>query len=143
MKGDTSGIVTPAGYIGEIKETLSSGAATLTTNTYSDGGNAGVTVGPGTWMFTETAIITIGTMTSLQRIIVGVGTSPQTSGVGDNGFYMEYRPASHTPTGNLAYTITTRAVLVTTTTTYYPKVYVTATVGTATCSNFIYAVRIA
>jgi hypothetical protein len=129
--------------IGEIKETVSSGAAALTTSTYSDGGNAGVTVGPGTWVFTVVCQINVGTMTGLVRILIGVGTSPQTAGVSGAGYYMDLKPAAHTPPSSPVYTMTTRPTLVTTTTTYYPKLLVAATVGTATGENYIYAVRIA
>jgi len=141
--GDTSGTTVPSGFIGEIKEQATAGAVAVVSSTYNVGGNAGISVGPGVWIFYTTSAYTIGTMTGVTRTIIGVSTDSGGFADSSDVNYVQTQPASYIPTGNFRIAFTSAPILVSTTATYYPKCYITATPGTATVSGYIRAVRIA
>lgn len=141
--GDVSGTTVPAGYIGEIKE-ASGSPVTPTSGQYSDGGNAGVYVTKGTYIFYVRSAVTPGTMSAVTRYLQAVSTSSGNA-FADAGElnYRDERPASHTPSGSVVWTFTTAPILVTSDATYYPKVQIVGTIGTGVVANYIRAVRIA
>lgn len=143
--GRTDGSTPGSGYIGEMQTITPSGAVSTVSGTANDGGSAGVTLSPGTYLLEMSFNCTVGTMSALTEILWGIGTASGTGTTGllaSLGMVASERPASHTPTGNFARTLT-KVVNVTSTTTYYPKLRITATVGTATNINYIWATRIA
>jgi len=141
--GDTSGTTVPSGYIGE-KLSSTGSDVTPTTDQYTDGGNAGLTLNPGVYMLQSTSTYYVGTGSAVTTYICGIGTASGNSSTGmssDN--YIWLAPASHTPSSNQVFHSANWYVVVTTATTYYPKFKVKGTIGTGTVTSSLVAVRIA
>lgn len=143
--GDTSGNAVPAGLIGERQTNTSSGATGLTSGQYSDGGNAGLTLQPGIWLVKAHASISWGSASALTLTYIGIGTASGNSATGADPLdYIQISSTSRTP-GAITDLISSSGSYqnIPVATTFYPKTYITATVGTATTSNRVSAVRIA
>jgi len=144
--GATDGKNACTGCVGEVVSVSSSGPAAITSGQYTDGGNAGLNLKPGRWRISGSYLVTVGTMSALVNVLWGIGTSPGNSGDGLTTAlpitYIQERPASHTPTGNLVRMFDGVTVNISTPTTYYPKMFIAATVGTATSTHHIQAIRV-
>lgn len=115
-------------------------ATALVNNTYNSGGNAGVLLTPGTYLLNASAAIVPTGLSALVEKSLGIATSSGGAPIGKA--YTQERPASHTPSGNMRMWHKGEYLVVTANQTYYPTFLIGATVGTATVSCYIEAIKI-
>jgi hypothetical protein len=132
--GNAAGTTPAAGYIGEYKEALGTLQAIATT-TYSIQSNAGVQLTPGVWEIQGIAIVAPAATTTLLNTLFGISTTTTNDNTGfdaNRNVFSSFHGNITNPNGD-AWRVNTPIwrVNVTTTTTYYPKVYVSF--GTSTC----------
>lgn len=139
--GDTSGSVVPVGMLGEKLEVLQTSLANCgTANQFKDFGS--VTLGPGVWslsficMFSQSG-------SNISVCLAGIGTVAGNSGTGQNqgeNAFFGVPPSSATDN---TITIPNYVVSISSTTTFYGKVYATYSTGTPQYRGRLTAVRIA
>jgi hypothetical protein len=153
--GATKGIAAPAsstatsypaaGNIGEYKEALGS-STSLTTSSYSVCSNAGVSLTPGIWDIQASGLIQPNSTSSLTTIfcfISTTNTNDNTNIDANRNLFSSYHGGITNANGD-SWRVSTPMwrVNVTSTTTYYPKIFVNF--GTSTCNGIanIFARRI-
>lgn len=119
--GDTTGTTVPAGYIGEYIESVNSTGLAVSNGVYQD--LVSVTLTPGTWDLCFTGQLTNGGSNTFAVYGISTVSGNSSSGliVGDNAFEI-YAPGGSSGTSLGAAAIHWRRN-VTTTTTYYAKVF--------------------
>ena len=144
--GNAAGTAPAAGYIGEYKEALGVGGSSLTTNVYNVTGNSGVLLQPGVWEIQCLGIISPAATTTLTTIFCFPSTSAINDAAGvdfDRNAFTSYHDGI--TTGGDSWRVNTPIwrVNVTSTTTYYPKLFVIFGTSTCTGKTNIFARRIA
>lgn len=132
--GNAAGTAPAAGYIGEYKEALGTTQAIATT-TYSIQSNSGVQLTPGVWEIQGIATVAPAATTTFLNTLFGISTTTTNDNTGfdfNRNVFSSFHGNITNPNGD-AWRFSTPVwrVNVTTTTTYYPKVYVSF--GTSTC----------
>ncbi len=144
LKGATNGVALGSGYVGEKLSLASGGAAAWTSTQYTDGGNTGLTLTPGVWLVKADIVHTVASDSAITQYIYGVlATTSGNSGPTDATGYIQFQPASHTPTSNQNFVSPWMYVNISASTVYYPKMRITGTRSSGTVTSNISAVRIA
>ncbi len=144
LAGKTNGVAVGAGYVGQVRSQASGGAAAWTSTQYTDGGNTGLTLQAGVWMVKADITHTVASDSLITQYIYGVlATTSGNSGPTDATGYIQFQPASHTPTGNQNFVSPWMIVNISADTVYYPKMRITGTRSSGTVTSNISAVRIA
>ena len=144
--GNAAGVAPSAGYIGEYKEALGVGGSSLTTNVYNVTGNSGVILQPGVWEIQCLGTISPAATTTLTAIFCFPSTSNINDSAGvdyDRNAFTSYHGGI--TTGGDSWRVNTPIwrVNVTSTTTYYPKLFIVFNTSTCTGKANIFARRIA
>jgi len=130
------GTTVPTGYIGEYKEALGT-STSLTTSIYNVTSNAGVSLSPGIWDIQASCVINPNSTSTLTTIFCFISTTTANDNTGIDGnrnLFSSYHGGITNSNGD-SWRVSTPMwrVNVTSTTTYYPKIYVNF--GTSTCTG--------
>lgn len=125
-----------AGYIGEYKEAITT-SGSISATTYTVLSNAGVSLTPGVWEIQCVFLVAPATTTTLTNILAFPSTTNTNDNTGidfDRNVWSSYHGGITNPNGD-GWRVSSPVwrVNVTSTTTYYPKLYVTF--GTSTCTG--------
>jgi hypothetical protein len=133
-----------SGYIGEIKTSDGSNTS-LTTGQYNDGGASPVSLEAGVWDIQVIGLFNPAASTTITAMIAGIGTATGNSGTGLTiGNYTQWYQVSAAP-GAVAIIQTSPMwrVNLSSTTSYYGKVYAAFGTSTMTGASYIRARRVA
>jgi len=136
VPGRTSGVAIETGYVGEYREAVGSSTA-LVSDGYTVAGSAGLTLQPGVYDLQATGGITTAATTTLTHIFCGINTTNTNDFTGSDHLRNVFSSfhGGITNAGGDSWRVSTPLyrVVVTTATTYWPKIR--AQFGVSTCSG--------
>lgn len=146
VRAAATGTAPGTGEVGEYRSQAGS-TVSMTTATYSDGGNAGISLTAGCWDVNATCFVDPAGTTTVNGVQCGVGTA---SGNSSTGFivhenYMNWNFGGGTPDASdfgILFQGPIWRTCVSSTTTYYPKSYASFGVAGMTTNNYIRARRV-